>query len=77
MDRKEIVRQHAALPSTKQLLAAAAKDTDRVSIYSLGDTLERADLAVIVLKGRDELRLFRDWAERNGLLTPGKPVEVP
>lgn len=56
----------------QQLVRAAERDTDAVSMFTAGD---RPDCSVVVLKGRDVVRCFREWAERNRLLTPGKDVE--
>lgn len=58
----------------RQLLRAAELDTDAVSIHSVGESFERPDFAVVVVKGRYAVRCFREWAASNGLLTPGKDV---
>lgn len=65
--------------TVKELLTKAERDSDPVSIFSTGPRhahiVEYADRAVVVIRGRDVLRCFREWAERNRLLTPRKPVE--
>jgi hypothetical protein len=62
--------------TVRQLIRKASGDTDPVLIFSFaGERREDADAAVVVLKGRDVVRCFREWAKRNGVLTPGKGVE--
>lgn len=62
----------------RRLLKDADRDSDPVSITILsqganGDDLA-ADGAVVVLKGGDTVALFCQWAERNKVLTRGKPI---
>ncbi len=63
----------------RRLLRAADRDSDPVSITILtegpvGDELA-ADGAIVILKGGDTVALFCQWAERNKVLTRGKPIE--
>lgn len=59
------------------LLQHASSDTDLVSMFSFcGKHREIAECSVVVIRGRDVVRSFREWAERNGMLTPGKPVNL-
>lgn len=60
-----------------QLLAAAEKDTDAVSVFMAGCTVADTKAAVFVVKGPEAIAYLRELCKRQGLLTPGKPVEEP
>lgn len=59
-----------------QLLAAAAKDTDAVSVFMDGTTVGDTDAAIFVVKGADRIAYLKALCERQGMLTD-KPVEGP
>jgi hypothetical protein len=56
------------------LVRNAQDDTDRVSMLTLGDNEDTSELSVVVIKGRAEIEMFRQWAERNRLFTRGKGI---
>jgi thiamine biosynthesis lipoprotein ApbE len=56
-----------------QLLAAAEKDTDRVSVFMSGCTVADTEAAIFVVKGAEHIAYLRALCERQGLLTD-KPV---
>jgi hypothetical protein len=58
-----------------QLLAAAAKDTDAVSVFMAGCTVADTEAAIFVVKGADRIAYLQALCERQGLLTD-KPVEA-
>lgn len=60
--------------TTQQLLAAASLDSDDVSVFAVGTSNADSDVAILVVKGRDNLSYLRAICERQGLLTSGKPV---
>ena len=63
--------------TTGQLLYAAAMDTDAVSVFIDGFRMdEDTEAAVLVVKGREHIDYILDLCRRQGLLTPGKPVEA-
>jgi hypothetical protein len=59
-----------------QLLAAAEKDTDAVSVFMAGCTVADTEAAVFVVKGPDAIAYLRELCKRQGLLTD-KPVTGP
>jgi hypothetical protein len=59
-----------------QLLAAAAKDTDPVSVFMAGCTVADTEAAIFVVKGAAAIAYLRQLCERQGLLTD-KPVTGP
>lgn len=59
----------------RTLLKHAERDSDPVSMFHIGDRIDDVEVSVVVLKGRDVVRCFREWAERNRIFTPGKPVD--
>lgn len=59
-----------------QLLAAAEKDTDAVSVFMAGCTVADAEAAVFVVKGPEAIAYLRELCKRQGLLTD-KPVTGP
>lgn len=62
---------------TGQLLDAAAKDTDAVSVFMDGYCMdEDIEAAVLVVKGREHIDYIVALCVRQGLLTIGKPVET-
>lgn len=68
-------RESGGAQRVATLLRRASEDTDLVSMFSFcGEHVEAAECSVVVIRGRDVVRSFREWAERNGVLTPGKPV---
>lgn len=60
-----------------QLLAAAEKDTDTVSVFMAGCTVADTEAAVFVVKGPKAIAYLRELCKRQGLLTPGKPLTDP
>jgi hypothetical protein len=62
--------------TTAQLLAAAARDTDQVSVFNLGSDWHDTDRAILVVKGADNILYLCELAVRQGLLTDGKAVEA-
>lgn len=52
----------------KRVIAGAERDPDPVSMMVLGDSHETAEGAVVVLKGRDTVLLFEQWAKRNKIM---------
>lgn len=67
--------------SLRAHVARCDKDSDAVSIQYLPGapaeegSPERCEGALVVIKGGKAVALFREWAIRNGLLTPMKPLE--
>lgn len=61
--------------TTAQLLAAAARDTDAVSVFEDGTGPGEAEVAILVVKGRANIEYLATLCARQGLLTPGKAVE--
>ena len=59
-----------------QLLAAAEKDTDAVSVFMAGCTVADTEAAVFVVKGPEAIAYLRELCKRQGLLTD-KPVTGP
>jgi thiamine biosynthesis lipoprotein ApbE len=57
-----------------QLLAAAEKDTDAVSVFMAGCTVADTEAAVFVVKGPERIAYLKALCERQGFLT-NKPVE--
>lgn len=62
----------------RRLLENADRDDDPVSITVLSrgpkGSDHLADGAVVIIKGGPNVALFCQWAERNGVLTRGKPI---
>jgi thiamine biosynthesis lipoprotein ApbE len=58
-----------------QLLDAAEKDTDPVSVFMDGCTVADTEAAIFVVKGPEHIAYLKALCERQGLLTQGKPVE--
>lgn len=56
-----------------QLLAAAEKDTDPVSVFMAGCTVADTEAAVFVVKGPAHIAYLQAVCQRQGLLTD-KPV---
>lgn len=56
-----------------QLLAAAERDSDAVSVFMVGCTVADAEAAIFVVKGPERIAYLRALCERQGLLTD-KPV---
>lgn len=52
-----------------QLLAAAEKDTDAVSVFMAGCTVADTEAAVFVVKGPEAIAYLSDLCKRQGLLT--------
>jgi hypothetical protein len=61
--------------TTEQLLAAAERDTDAVSIFNDGTDWNDTERAIFVVKGREHIAYLRALLTRQGLLTDGKSVE--
>lgn len=57
-----------------QLLAAAEKDTDAVSVFMAGCAVADTEAAIFVVKGAERIAYLRALCERQGLLTD-KPVD--
>lgn len=51
------------------LLLAADKDTDAVSVFAVGSTLADTDAAMFVVKGREAIEYLHALCTRQGLLT--------
>ena len=59
-----------------QLLAAAEKDADAVSVFMAGCTVADTEAALFVVKGPEAIAYLRELCKRQGLLTD-KPVTGP
>ena len=59
-----------------QLLEAAEKDTDAVSVFMGGCTVADTEAAIFVVKGSEAIAYLRHLCKRQGLLTD-KPVTGP
>ena len=74
----ETMRASSVLRSDRrtvtQLLAAAEKDTDAVSVFMAGCTVADTEAAVFVVKGPETIAYLKAMCARQGLLTD-KPVE--
>lgn len=53
---------------------AAAKDPDPVSMFTEGDEQQHG-CSVVVLRGQQVIEMFRQWAERNGILHRDRDVD--
>ena len=71
MSKTDVLRDDRR--TVKQLMAAAQKDTDAVSVFMVGCTESDTDAAIVVVKGPDRIAYLRTLCERQGLLTD-KPV---
>ena len=60
---------------TVQLLDAAERDTDAVSVFMDGTGPADTERAIFVVKGRENVGYLMELCRRQGLLTTGKPVE--
>lgn len=58
-----------------QLLAAAERDTDPVSVFMAGCTIADTEAAIFVVKGAERIAYLRSLCERQGMLTNDKSVE--
>ena len=58
-----------------QLLEAAERDTDSVSVFMDGTGPEDSERAILVIKGRDHIAYLTQLMWRQGLLTKNKSVE--
>ena len=74
MSTKSVLRSDRR--TVTQLLAAAGKDTDAVSVFMAGSTVADTEAAVFVVKGPTAIVYLRDLCARQGLLTD-KPVTGP
>lgn len=54
------------------LVNAANRSPDVVSMLVLGKDMDHAEGAIVVLRGRQAVQLFEQWAIRNRVLTPGR-----
>ena len=61
--------------TVRQLMAAAAKDTDAASVFYNGSGPADYDSAIVVIKGRENVDYVVAMLARQQLFTPGKPVE--
>lgn len=61
--------------STQQLLDAAERDTDAVSVFMDGSSAADTERAIFVVKGREHIAYLMALLERQGLLNAAKPVE--
>ena len=59
-----------------QLLDAAEKDTDAVSVFMAGCTVADTEAAVFVVKGPEHIAYLTELCKRQGLLTD-TPVNGP
>lgn len=62
--------------TVRQLLGAARKDTDAVSVFMDGCTVADTEVAIFVVKGPQRIAYLKALLERQGLLTD-KPVSGP
>jgi hypothetical protein len=67
---------HPDRRTTEQLLAAAAQDTDVVSVFYDGANAGDTEAAIFVVKGMQNVEYLAALCERQGLLTD-KPVTGP
>lgn len=61
--------------TTAQLIIAAQRDTDPVSVFLDGAGPEDSETAILVVKGRDHIAYLTQLCLRQGLLIEGKSVE--
>lgn len=59
-----------------QLLSAAEKDTDAVSVFMAGCTVADTEAAIFVVKGAEQIAYLKALCARQGLLKD-KPVAGP
>ncbi len=71
MSNKTVLRDDRR--TVTQLLAAAERDADAVSVFMAGCTVGDTEAAVFVVKGAEQIAYLRALCERQGLLTD-KPV---
>ena len=69
--------QRAAHSAVRKVLAYARQDSDAVSVFSDGTCDADTEEAVFVVRGHERVAYFKAMAERQGLLTAGKPVADP
>jgi hypothetical protein len=72
MSRKSFLRSDRR--TVTQLLAAAEKDTDAVSVFMAGCTVADTEAAIFVVKGPERIAYLQALCARQGFLTD-KPVE--
>ncbi len=60
--------------TTAQLLSAAQRDTDPVSVFGDGTCPADTNCAIFVVKGREHIEYLTALLQRQGLLTAGKAV---
>lgn len=66
-----------AMPHIEALLMMANQDSDAASVAVLGENLDEAQGAIVIIKGRLNVWALRAWLIQNGMLTNGKPVVDP
>ena len=74
MSNKHVLRDDRR--TVTQLLAAAEKDTDAVSVFMDGCTVADTEAAIFVVKGPRAIAFLKELCKRQGLLT-NKPVTGP
>jgi hypothetical protein len=72
--RGAIAKLRADRATVPQLMALAAQDTDPVSTFVDGTSWDDATGMILVVKGGKAAREIVEWLERQGLITPQKPV---
>ncbi len=58
-----------------QMVKSANRDSDRASAFILGNAMESADGAIIIVKGTQATWAVYNLLVERGFITPGKPIE--
>lgn len=69
--------QAKAYRAARTVIHYAKRDSDAVSVLSDGTCEADTETAIFVVKGAERIAYLRGICERQGLLTPGKPVADP
>lgn len=75
-ERGELAKAYDLGGTLGAVVDAADNDPDAASVMFLGEDLDRARAAVVVLKSNEALRLFHQWATRNRMLHGHSPGMV-
>ena len=69
--------QAKAYRAARTVIHYAKRDSDAVSVLSDGTCEADTETAIFVVKGAERIAYLRRMCERQGMLTPGKPVTDP
>ena len=76
IERQQSMYRRKDRRTVAQLLDAAEKDIDPVSVFMDGSSAADTEVAIFVVKGAERIAYLKALCERQGLLTD-KPVTGP